>query len=59
MADSAGTLWLSVAERDWSDAMLAATGLSRDQMPRLYEGNEITGTLRPAIASRWGMACVP
>ena len=28
MSDSAGTLWLDVAARDWSDAMLAATGLT-------------------------------
>ncbi|MGB5108629.1 MAG: FGGY family carbohydrate kinase, partial [Formosimonas sp.] len=29
MSDAAGTLWLDVARRDWSDALLAATGLSR------------------------------
>ena len=59
MSDSAGTLWLDVASRDWSDAMLAATGLSRAQMPRLYEGNEATGTLGAEVAARWGMAHVP
>ena len=55
MSDSAGTLWLDVAKRDWSDAMLATTHLSRDHMPRLYEGNQATGTVRPEIAARWGM----
>ena len=59
MSDSAGTLWLDVAKRDWSDELLAATGLSRDQMPRLFEGSEIAGTLRPEIAETWGMAAVP
>lgn len=59
MSDSAGTLWLDVAERDWSDALLAATGLSRAHMPRLHEGTEATGTLRQAIADRWGMKRVP
>lgn len=59
MADSAGTLWLDVAARGWSDAMLAATGLDRAQMPALFEGNAVTGTLRPDIASAWGMAEVP
>jgi len=59
MSDSAGTLWLDVQKRDWSDALLAATGLSRDQMPRLFEGSEIAGTLRPEIAETWGMAAVP
>ncbi len=39
--------------------MLAACGLSRDHMPKLYEGCEITGKLRPEIAGRWGMEQVP
>lgn len=59
MSDSAGTLWLDVARRAWSDAMLAGCGLSDAQMPELYEGNEITGTLRSELAEAWGMACVP
>jgi xylulokinase len=59
MSDSAGTLWLDVAQRRWSEAMLAATSLSLDHMPRLYEGNEITGSLRAELAEAWGMARVP
>ena len=52
MSDAAGTLWLDVAERRWSDAMLAATGLSEDQMPALYEGSQVTGALRAEVAAR-------
>lgn len=59
MSDSAGTLWLDVAARDWSDLLLGATGLSRSQMPRLLEGNESSGTVRGEVASRWGMGRVP
>ncbi|TVV74092.1 xylulokinase [Sphingomonas solaris] len=59
MSDSAGTLWLDVAGRRWSPAMLAASGLDETQMPALYEGTQATGLLRPAIAARWGMAAVP
>lgn len=59
MSDSAGTLWLDVAARDWSDTMLAATRLDRSNMPILYEGNAITGVLRAEIAQDWGMDCVP
>ena len=59
MSDSAGTLWLDVARRDWSDELLAATGLSRHHMPRLLEGSQIAGTLRPEVAELWGMASVP
>lgn len=55
MSDAAGTLWLDVAARAWSPAMLAATGLSVEAMPRLFEGSEPTGVLRPSLADRWGM----
>jgi len=59
MSDSAGTLWMDVAARDWSDDLLAATGLSRDHMPRLVEGSEPSGQLRPELCSRWGMTGRP
>ncbi|HEY2465859.1 MAG TPA: xylulokinase [Steroidobacteraceae bacterium] len=59
MSDSAGTLWLDVAQRRWSPAMLAGTGLDESNMPSLSEGNEITGELRAEIAEAWGMARVP
>jgi len=55
MSDSAGTLWLDVASRDWSDTMLAATGLTREAMPRLVEGSAQGGHLRAEIASEWGV----
>lgn len=55
MSDSAGTLWLDTARRDWSDEMLALTSLDRSAMPKLYEGSASTGTLRGELASRWGM----
>src|SRR6185437_173359 len=35
MSDAAGTLWLDVGKRDWSDTLLALTGLDRSHMPRL------------------------
>jgi xylulokinase len=59
MSDSAGTSWLDVAKRDWSEDLLAATHLHRDQMPALHEGTEATGKLRGVLASRWGMAAPP
>lgn len=55
MSDAAGTLWLDVAKRDWSDELLAATDLSRDHMPRLVEGSARAGDLRAKLASRWGI----
>lgn len=59
MSDAAGTMWLDVARRDWSDELLTATGLTRQHMPALFEGNQTTGQLLPELASRWGMDCVP
>ena len=59
MSDSAGTLWMDVAQRRWSHAVLAATGLDERQMPTLFEGSQITGTLRADVAVAWGMARVP
>lgn len=55
MSDSAGTLWLDVAKRDWSDELLAATSLTRAHMPKLYEGSAATGLLREDVAAAWGM----
>src|SRR5690606_25290412 len=54
MSDSAGTLWLETERREWSDEMLALTGLDRSQMPALFEGSAATGTLRRELAGRWG-----
>lgn len=58
MSDSAGTLWLDVAARNWSDKMLEATGLTRGHMPTLHEGTGVTGQLRADVAARWGMKAV-
>lgn len=59
MSDAAGTLWLDVARRDWSDELLSACSLSRAHMPMLHEGPEVTGQLDRAIAQAWGMRQVP
>lgn len=59
MSDAAGTMWLDVGMRDWSDELLSACGLSRKQMPELFEGNQITGTLSPELAEKLAMPCVP
>lgn len=59
MSDAAGTMWLDVGQRDWSDELLTATGLNRSQMPALFEGSQITGELLASIAQRWHMPVVP
>ncbi len=56
MSDAAGTGWLDVAKRDWSDTQLKATGLDQSHMPSLVEGSDISGTLRKALAQQFGMS---
>lgn len=56
MSDAAGTLWLDVGKRDWSDELLAVTGLNRSHMPRLVEGSRPSANLKPELAQRWGMS---
>ena len=55
MSDAAGTSWMDVGARDWSDALLTASGMRRDQMPALVEGSAPSGMLRRRLAERWGM----
>ncbi|MEZ3499279.1 xylulokinase [Pantoea sp. KPR_PJ] len=55
-SDAAGTLWLDVARRDWSDELLATSGLTRAQMPELVEGSAVSATLRADLATKWGLA---
>lgn len=59
LSDAAGTMWLNVGARDWSDEILEAGHLNRDMMPRLYEGNQITGMLNADIAASLGMKPIP
>lgn len=59
MSDSAGTLWLDVAKRQWSTQMLAVTGLTVEQMPVLFEGTDITGYLTNEVAEKWGVNNIP
>jgi xylulokinase len=56
MSDSAGTSWLDVGARDWSDALLSASHMRADQMPRLVEGAAEAGRLRPELAEAWGVS---
>ncbi len=55
MSDAAGTSWLDTGRRAWSDALLAAGGMDKAQMPELCEGSDVTGRLQERLTSRWGM----
>jgi xylulokinase len=55
MSDAAGTSWLDTGARAWSDELLAAGHMRRDQMPALVEGSAPAGTLRPELCEAWGL----
>lgn len=55
MSDAAGTSWLDTGARAWSEPLLAATGMTPDTMPRLVEGSDISGQVRPEISARFGI----
>ncbi|MCL1123922.1 xylulokinase [Shewanella surugensis] len=59
LSDASGTGWLNVKQRQWSEELLNVTGMTIEQMPKLYEGNEISGYLQHHLAKRWKMHCVP
>ena len=54
MSDAAGTAWLDVGRRSWSDDMLAATGLTAAHMPTLVEGSSPAGTVLKKVAEELG-----
>lgn len=55
MSDSAGTSWLDVGARDWSDTLLTASGMRADQMPKLFEGSEAIDAVHDDIAVELGL----
>ncbi|WGE35898.1 xylulokinase [Actinobacillus genomosp. 1] len=59
MSDASGTMWLDVGKREWNQALLNACGLDVSNMPKLFEGNQITGYLRPELAKNWKLNTIP
>lgn len=55
MSDAAGTSWLDVGKRDWSDQALETARMRRDQMPALVEGSAPSGDMRQKLRDRWGI----
>lgn len=55
MSDSAGTAWMDVGAREWSQTLLDQSGMRRDQMPDLVEGTQSVGLLRPDLTSELGL----
>lgn len=56
MSDAAGTSWLDVRRRAWSEDLLSAGHMKQSQMPRLVEGAHAAGQLRDDVKTRWGLS---
>jgi xylulokinase len=55
MSDAAGTSWLDVGNRCWSDYALDASNMRSDQMPDLLEGSQIASSVSNFIADELGI----
>jgi xylulokinase len=55
ISDAAGTGMLDVARREWSDVIIAAVGIHRDQCPTILGSAEIAGRLRAQAAAELGL----
>jgi len=56
VSDAAGTSWLDVGDRSWSETLLSVSGMSKQQMPPLVEGSEPAGNLRKEICEQLGIS---
>jgi xylulokinase len=60
VSDASGTALFDVVNRQWSRRMAEAVGVDPAILPRVYESNEITGTVtEPAAASTGLKAGIP
>jgi len=49
------TLWLDLHAEQWSDELLAATGMPRDKLPRLVTSDAMIGVVRDGVADELGL----
>ncbi len=56
LSDASGTSWVDVGKRNYSHLMIDATEITLNQLPQLFEGSDITGTIKPDIANQWGIS---
>lgn len=55
VADASGTLLLDVARRRWSSEMLSHAEIDERVLPRVFESQEITGTVSQVAADETGL----
>lgn len=55
VADASGTLMLDVAQRQWSNEMLAASGVPLEWLPEVFESPAVCATLSAEAAKMTGL----
>ena len=55
VSDASGMLLLDVKNRRWSDEMCELCGISKGQLPQLFESYEAIGTIRQELAEELGV----
>ena len=55
-SDASGMLLLDVEHKCWSEEMLKICGISKKQMPALFESYEVVGTVRTEVAKSLGIS---
>ncbi len=54
-SDASGMLLLDVKNKRWSDEMVEICGISKEQLPALYESYDVVGTVKNSIAEQFGL----
>ena len=55
-SDASGMLLLDVAHKCWSEEMMELCGITRKQLPDLYESYEVVGNLKEELAKELGFS---
>ena len=58
LSDASGMLLLDVKNRTWSEKMLALTGVTKEQLPKLFESYEVIGNANCEIPEITGVPVV-
>lgn len=55
-SDASGMLLMDVEKKCWSKEMIEICGITKEQLPTLYESYDVAGTLQPDIAEELGLS---
>lgn len=56
VSDASGMLLMDVQHKCWSEKMMEVCGISKRQLPKLYESFEAVGTLKSDVAAELGLS---